>query len=100
MEMVCSYDRWTCRHVRFGVQSRRSEIQGGARAVSPAMRQRLALSQVADGAVRFRRAVLSPVQGHRNIGVVERLRDEPAAVVPSGGSHDGLRTTPALAVAR
>lgn len=69
---VCSYDRWTCRHVRFGVQSRRSEIQGGARAVSPAMRQRLALSQVADGAVRFRRTALSR---SKDTGTSESLND-------------------------
>ena len=66
VEMVCSYDRRTYRHVRFGARSRRSQIQGGARAVSPAVCQRLAPSQVAAGAVRSL-AAPSPVQGHRNI---------------------------------
>lgn len=51
VEMVCSCDRRTCRHGWLGMQSRRRAIQGGARAVSPAMRLSLTLSQVAAGAV-------------------------------------------------
>jgi hypothetical protein len=50
MEVVCSYDRRACRHVRLGMQSRRSEIQGGARLVSPAVRQCLKPFGVAPGA--------------------------------------------------
>lgn len=47
VEVVCSQDRRACAHVRFGLQSRWSEIQGGARAVSPALRECLTRCQIA-----------------------------------------------------
>jgi hypothetical protein len=97
VEMVCSYERRTYRHVRLGMQSRRSQIQGGARAVSPAVRQCLTSSQVAAGAVRPCSAAPSPVQGYRNViarclGVTTRSAE--SGRTPSSRNPFKVRETP------
>jgi hypothetical protein len=73
VEMVCAYDGRTCRHVRLGMQSHPCQIQSGARAVSPAVRQCLTASRAAAGAVRSCSAGCSSVQEHGNVRALGAL---------------------------
>jgi hypothetical protein len=97
MEVVCLYDRRTCRHVRLGMQSRRSEIQGRARLVSPAVRQCLTRFGVAAGATPSCSKDFSPVQEYtsiRALGAAVRSRWATTSIRPPQAPHRLSRNGP------
>jgi hypothetical protein len=80
--MVCPYDRRACCHVRLGMQSRWGEVNGGAGAVSPAVRQCRTPSQVAAGGAQSCPRDTSPIQGHCSSRALAAFARLPSARSP------------------